>query len=85
MGDNRGILAKRFESRVKFSCGPFKPWFWSLDPADCRLLMPDSVCIKVFTQLHACRFEELVLCVQADAGGWGDEEDWGIEDDTTLS
>ena len=43
MGDNRGILAKQFESRVKLSCVPFESRFWSLDPTDLSLTM--SKCI----------------------------------------
>ena len=49
MGDNRGMLAKLFESRVKLSRGPFKPWFWSLDPTDRGLTRPDcnaSLCCE---------------------------------------
>ena len=41
MGDNRGSLIKWFEGRVKLSRGPFKQWFWSLDPTDCDLKGPN--------------------------------------------
>ena len=41
VGNNRGILAKWFESRVKLSCGPFKLWSWSLHPTAWGLMVPD--------------------------------------------
>ena len=41
MADNRGILAKWLERRVKLSCGPFKLRFWSIDRTDRGLTRPD--------------------------------------------
>ena len=51
MGDNRGILGKRLASRVKLSCSPFKPQFWSLDPTHHSLMSPDCNNLATCTAL----------------------------------
>ena len=52
MGDSRDLLAKRFKSRMKLSCGPFKPRFWSLDPTDRGLTCPDCINGQLFTGIN---------------------------------
>ena len=49
-GDNRGILAKWLESKVKLSRGSLKPRSWSLDPTDRGLTGPTvfTLLIKIF-------------------------------------
>ena len=48
MGDNRGTLAKRLESEVKLSRGPFKSRVGSLDPVARKLSGPDCTCLSLF-------------------------------------